>query len=131
MEDNTSEGVLYIHREGQEAGVIILTKQEGDSIKDLIRENFSFSIPSYCETVGMHHANIYAILAGQRKCTTELLNRLLSGIGYEAICRTGITIQKMPRQDTLESMTGPIVTDADFTQLDEEWQFDETQENES
>ena len=131
MDDNISDNTLYIHREGQEAGVIILTKQEGDSIKDLIRENFAFSIPSYCETVGMHHANIYAVLAGQRKCSTELLNRLLSGIGYEAVCRTGITIQKMPRPDTLESMTGRIANDVDYTQLDEEWQLDETQENEN
>lgn len=117
MEDDQLTTHFKLTRE-EDTGKFNLTRQEGSSLKDLINEHYLFSFPKYCAKVAMHPSNVYAVLSGERGCTIEWLNRFLSGIGFEAKCRTELVIQALP--------TGQTANDVDYTQLEEESLSDET-----
>jgi hypothetical protein len=96
-----------------------LKQQEGYSIKDLIDRHASGNYRQYCEKIGMSPPNFHAILNGDRKCSLEMLNKILSGIRFEAQISTTILIQAMP--------TGETVPTADYVLEDEESVLDETE----
>lgn len=62
-----------------------LSKDQGEQIKDLIQENYHYSFPSYCAKVGISPPNFYNVVNGDRSCSLEFLNKLLSGIRFEAV----------------------------------------------
>jgi hypothetical protein len=67
----------------------------------------------------MATSNFHAILNGDRKCSLEMLNKILSGIRYQAQSSTTIVIQAMP--------TGTDAIDA-YSQPDaESWPFEGTE----
>lgn len=100
------------------AGKITLTKAQGDLVRELITDNYPFGMSSYAQKVGIHAPNIYAVLNGERQCTIEYLNRILSGIRMEAKCLISINIQAFD--------VGEPVEDAHCQLLEGEWWSDET-----
>ena len=64
---------------------IKLTKDEGFALKSLIQENYPHSFPHYCMKCGISTPNFYSTMIGERICSLEFLNKILSGIHYEAI----------------------------------------------
>lgn len=67
----------------------------------------------------MTSSNYHAILSGLRNCSINQLNKILSGIGYEAQISTKIIIQAIP--------TGEIVDDVGFAQGEEILLSEETE----
>jgi hypothetical protein len=61
----------------------------------------------------MSPSNFHAILNGDRKCSLEMINKILSGIRYQALSSTTIVIQAMP--------TGVSATDVYLPQDAESW----------
>ena len=93
--------------------MIKLTREEGIAIKSLINENYAHTFPHYCQRVGISTPNFYSTLNGERQCSLEFLNKLLSGISYRAIIlNPEIVIQEIP--------TGQIVDVADYIIQDTE-----------
>ena len=72
----------------------------------------------YAEKVGIQINNIYAVLSGQRQCTLDWLNKLLSGIGHEVVCTQEFVIQPFE--------IGQNAAIAFYTELDEESLYEET-----
>lgn len=64
--------------------MVSLTKAQGEIIKDLIIDNYDSTFPWYCQKVGIATPNFYNVVNGQRPCSLEWLNKLLSGIHHEA-----------------------------------------------
>lgn len=64
--------------------MILFTPEEGNLLKDVIIENQNQTLPWYCRKVGISAPNLYNVCNGQRPCTIEWLNKLLSGIEFEA-----------------------------------------------
>jgi len=64
---------------------IKLTREEGLAIKSLIQENYPHTFPHYALKCGISTPNFYSTLNGERACSLEFLNKVLSGIHYEAI----------------------------------------------
>ena len=101
--------------------MIKLTREEGVAIKSLINENYAHSFPLYCRRVGISTPNFYSTLIGERQCSLEFLNKLLSGISYRAIIlNPEIVIQEIP--------TGQIVDVADYIIQDTESLSNEQEE---
>lgn len=93
--------------------MIKLTREEGIAIKSLINENYAHTFPHYCQRVGISTPNFYSTLNGERQCSLEFLNKLLSGISYRAIIlNPEIVIQEIP--------TGQIVDVVDYIIQDTE-----------
>lgn len=63
---------------------IQLTKEQGDQIKELIREHYHHAFAHYCKRVGLRTPNFYNATNGERPCSLDWLQKLLSGIGYQA-----------------------------------------------
>jgi hypothetical protein len=61
-----------------------LSKEQGSLLKDLINEIYPHTFPHYCTKVGISTPNFYNSVNGERPCSLEFLNKLLSGIGYVA-----------------------------------------------
>lgn len=61
-----------------------LTKDQGSLLKDLINEIYPHTFPHYCTKVGISTPNFYNTVNGERPCSLEFLNKLLSGVGYLA-----------------------------------------------
>lgn len=85
---------------------IKLTEEQGAQIKDIIREKYVFSFPKYAARVGIAAPNLYDILNGERSCSLIFLNKLLSGVEYEATLMC-------PEVLIQESQIGQVVIDAD------------------
>lgn len=101
--------------------MVKLTRDEGVAIKSLINENYPHTYPFYCRRVGISTPNFYSTLNGERQCSLEFLNKLLSGISYRAIIlNPTIVIQEIP--------TGQIVDVADFITPDTESLSNEQEE---
>ena len=101
--------------------MIKLTREEGVAIKSLINENYAHSFPLYCRRVGISTPIFYSTLIGERQCSLEFLNKLLSGISYRAIIlNPEIVIQEIP--------TGQIVDVADYIIQDTESLSNEQEE---
>jgi hypothetical protein len=84
--------------------VFQLTYEEGEDLRDLIREHYPHAFPRYCTKVGIKTPNFYNAVNGERPCTLDWLNKLLSGIGYEAvISNPEIVIQKMKTGQPVQS----------------------------
>lgn len=98
---------------------ILLKQREGSLIKDLIDRHAPGNYRQYCEKIGMSPPNFHAILNGDRKCSLEMLNKILSGIRYQALSSTTIVIQAMP--------TGVDATDAYLPPDAESWPFEGTE----
>lgn len=82
-----------------------LSKEQGSLLKDLITEVYPHTFPHYCTKVGISTPNFYNTVNGERPCSIEFFNKLLSGIGYRAtMLSTEILIQEVE--------TGEIVNDA-------------------
>lgn len=78
--------------------MIKLTREEGIAIKSLINENYAHTYPFYARKVGISTPNFYSTLNGERPCSLEFLNKLLSGIGYAAIITDPeIVIKEIPQ----------------------------------
>jgi hypothetical protein len=99
--------------------ILLLKQREGYAIKDLIDRLAPGNYRQYCERIGMSTPNFHAILNGDRRCSMEMLNKILSGIRYEAQISSTIVIQAMP--------TGEIVPTADYVLDDEEPVLEETE----
>lgn len=82
--------------------MIKLTREEGVAIKSLINENYAHTYPFYARKVGISTPNFYSTLNGERACSLEFLNKLLSGIGYAAIIADPqITIKEIPQVEII------------------------------
>lgn len=103
---------------------VVLTKDQGDLIKELIEENYVFGFPRYCQMVGIRTPNFYSVLKGERQCSLEFLNKLLSGIEYEAIIIS-------PEVQIRERATGEIVVDVDYILQENELSLDEKEETDT
>jgi hypothetical protein len=100
---------------------IKLSKEQGSRIKDLINDIYPHTFPHYCLKVGVSTPNFYNTLNGERTCTLEFLNKILSGIHYQAIViNPEIVIQELE--------IGEIVKVADSITLDEELQSNESED---
>jgi hypothetical protein len=97
--------------------VISLKPREGSSIKRLIDRNSAGSYKDYCNKIGFIQSNFHAILSGDRPCSLEKLNQILSGIRYHATISTTIVIQAMPTGPDAESAASLL--DEDMSPLDE------------
>jgi hypothetical protein len=75
---------------------IKLTKEQGLQIKELIQEHFTCSFPWYCDRVGIKPPNFYNVVNGERTCTLEFLNKLLSGINYQVTASQILLVHPMP-----------------------------------
>lgn len=64
---------------------IKLTRDEGMAIKSLIQEYYPHTFPHYCLKCGISTPNFYSTLNGERPCTLDFLNKILSGIHHEAV----------------------------------------------
>lgn len=98
-----------------------LSKEQGSYIKDIIQENYPHTFPHYCLKVGVSPPNFYNTLNGERPCSIDFLNKLLSGIGYEAIISS-------PEVVIQELAIGEIVQDADSIIPDTESLSNDTEE---
>jgi len=84
-----------------------ISKKVGREITHLITDCYKEGIPNYCKKVGIQHPNFYSTIRGSRPCTLEFLNKLLSGIGYQAtLLNPVIVIQEL--------VTGQVVPDVDY-----------------
>lgn len=98
---------------------ILLKQREGYLIKDLIDRHAPGNFRQYCDKIGFKPPNFHAILNGDRKCSLEVLNKILSGIRYQAVISSTIVIQAMP--------TGADATDAYLPPDAESWPFEGTE----
>lgn len=75
---------------------IKLTREQGFTIKSLIQDLYPHTFPHYCQKVGISTPNFYSTLNGERPCSLEFINKLLSGIGYQAtVSNPEILIQEI------------------------------------
>lgn len=82
--------------------MVKLTRDEGMAIKSLINENYPHTYPFYCRRVGISTPNFYSTLNGERQCSLEFLNKLLSGVGYAAtITDPKIVIKEIPQTEII------------------------------
>jgi predicted transcriptional regulator len=102
-----------------ESSTILLTGQEGTSIKNLIKDRIGITLPEYCKRIGILPPQFYAILSGQRRCTLDMLNKILSGISANASLDLNLVIQVLE--------TGQDVLDVDSHEQDVPWSFEETE----
>ena len=89
--------------------MITLTKEQGETIKDLITDNYTSTFPWYCQKVGIATPNFYNVVNGQRPCSLEWLNKLLSGIQHEAILHPLLIIKEndpviVPNETIIEEL---------------------------
>jgi hypothetical protein len=113
-----SESLILPRSNDQNINPVILLKQrEGSSIKRLIDRNSSGSFKNYCDKIGFTPSNFHAILSGDRPCSLEKLNHILSGIRYHATISTTIVIQAMPTGRDAENAASLL--DEDTLPLDE------------
>jgi hypothetical protein len=85
----------------------LIPKKMGVQIQHLITDFYKEGIPSYCKKVGVQHPNYYSCIKGDRPCTLEFLNKLLSGIGYQAcLSSQELLIQVLT--------TGQVVPNVDY-----------------
>jgi len=88
---------IVLRREAQNNNpTVCLKPEEGLQIKRLLISNGRANYARYCKMIGMIPSNFHAILSGKRPCTVEVLNRILSGIRFEALISTTILIQAIP-----------------------------------
>ena len=87
---------------------LTLKPREGDWIKSLISKK-GCSQSEYSDTVGLQPAHLSAYLCGNKALSLEVLNRLLSGVGYK--CQ--LTIVLLPVE------IGQTAQDVDFIPLEE------------
>ena len=121
MENNEDELDEFVLGVSLISCMVKLTREEGIAIKSLINENYPHTYPFYCRRVGISTPNFYSTLNGERQCSLEFLNKLLSGISYRAIIlNPTIVIQEIP--------TGQIVDVADFITPDTESLSNEQEE---
>jgi hypothetical protein len=90
-----------------------LKEEQGSMIKDIIQENYHYTFPHYCAKVGISPPNFYNVLNGDRPCTLDFLNKLLSGVQYEAVISN-------PEIQIRELEIGGIAKDVDSTIPDDE-----------
>jgi plasmid maintenance system antidote protein VapI len=96
---------------------IRLSKHEGTSIREMIRDNCNCTIPQYAQHVGLAPPNFYAILSGDRNCTLTMLNKILSGIEAKAEISVELVVS-IPE-------IGAIASNADFLEQEDAWEFEE------
>ena len=96
---------------------IKIGRKESDMIKELIADRYDYSFPRYCEKVGIKPSNFYAIMNGSRACSLEFLNKLLSGVGYQVVASTTLTLRRLE--------AGEAAIDANLAEPDSELPFDE------
>lgn len=111
--------VLTRQDETKAKQILLLKPQEGYKIKDLIDRLAPGNYRQYCEKIGMSPPNFHAVLGGGRTCSLETLNKILSGIRYEAQVSFTIVIQALP--------TGEDVPDAVSALDDDEFVCEETE----
>jgi hypothetical protein len=99
-----------------------LKPQDGYRLKDLIDKLAAGNFVDYCRSLNIKPPNFHSILTGGKKCSVEQLNKILSGIRYEAQISTVLIIQPM-------SLT-PGVDNADL-QVDEDTLFSDMLENDT
>jgi len=99
---------------------ITFNKRSKKQIEELIINNFEYTFPVYCDKVGIKPPNFYAILNGARACTTESLNKLLSGIGYQVSIETKLILHPIE--------TGETANDVDYAGPEQESLSNEPEE---
>lgn len=120
----TTDGgeVQKIQLKAQVVGVTVkLERQQGDYLKDLIQEKYVYTFPRYCQMVGISPPNFYNTLNGERPCTLEFLNKLLSGIEFEAVLTN-------PEVVIQELEIGQVVVDVDSILQEKESSCNEGEE---
>ena len=111
---------LILHRKEVSQVLVSLTSQEGQEIKSLLFAAGVYNHTKYCKKIGMITSNYHNILSGNRTCTIDVLNRILSGIGYEAHSSTTIRIQPIN--------PGEVVPDV-YSNMDEDESASDTTES--
>lgn len=95
--------------------VFSLSPENGEVIKDLIRNIYHHTFPNYCARVGLRPPNFYNVMNGERPCSLVFLNKLLSGINYKVeLSNPVLVIQAIE--------IGRVVNDADLALPEEESQ---------
>ena len=89
-------------------GPILLTLREGNFIKGLIRNHYQRSQAQYAEAIGMKPPNLSNYLAGTKPLTVELLQKILSGINYSAVCQVTIQLHPLIGQDAQNAPFTPL-----------------------
>ena len=102
--------------------LLSLKPQDGYKIKDLIDRLAAGNFVDYCKSLNIKPPNFHAMLTGGKKCSVEQLNKILSGIRYEAQISTVLIIQ--PMNNT------PGVDNADYV-LDEDTLLSDMLENDT
>lgn len=113
---NYKEPIIIFQRNVHDS-TIKLTKREGSIIKDEIKARISTSFPWFCTRLEIKPSNFYAIMSGERQCTLEQLNRILSGAGLTILLKQEIVI--------VESVSGTNANNAPYLEQDAESPFDE------
>lgn len=114
-----SEAII-LHRKPTDIAksqTLCLSQQEGYKIKNLIKSQHPGSYAKYCTLIGIRESNFHAILSGDRHCTIELLERILSAIRYEVLLSTTIILQEL--------RIGQVADLASYVTVDEEFASEE------
>lgn len=92
-----------------------LKRREGYLIKDLINERCDGSLTDYCNLINIQPPNLHSVTTGGKQCSLEYLNKILSGIRYEAQVSTVLVIRPM---ETTPGVDGaPYLTEGDIQLL--------------
>lgn len=94
---------------------IRLKRKDADILREVIAEYFQYSLPRYFEKVGIKPSNGYAVLSGDRPCTVEFLNKMLSGVGFQVTIETKLVLHRI---DVGEDAPG-----VDLQEPEGEWPF--------
>lgn len=62
---------------------VLLSKKEGNILKEHVMENIDGTFKSYCRSVGLQDTNVYRWLNGSRPAEIDTIQKLLSGMPME------------------------------------------------
>lgn len=77
-------------------------------IRELIEEKYDGSFPSYCDKVGIKPPNFYNVIRGERPCSLDFLNKLLSGIGYQVTINNNLQVRRYETGETVEDVNSAL-----------------------
>lgn len=99
-----------------------LTRKDGELLKDIIDDHTSGTFKNYCRKVGMTDTNVLGVLHGSKPCSTDFIQRLLSGTTVVLKCSLTILFKNTEENTTLPS-TPEAYLDAFGTDLETPEEF--------
>lgn len=100
--------MLILSQEGGPTTTLLLTKEQGQELKELIERNIDCRITSYCHKIGIEYSNLANILGGRKKISFRTLQRLVSDAPFDVECQVQFLIK--PTKDA---------PDADYQSLED------------